>query len=431
MFPTCQEELKMKKARLCWLLLLIVCFFWCVGCEQEANFCEPGATQACYGTDGTVGVQTCLPDGSGWDSCNCTTYSIWCDDTTALCWQDPQKDAYDYDDTGVIYEDAVRYCEELAIGGYDDWRLPDIDELRTLVRGNPPSETSGDCPLVDGSPMEDMQDDACAPVEEFGGPGSGGCYWPEELSGTCDKPDPAAAGHPLEYIASTVASDNEHWVGTILFDNGGVCFNHIHTYAEVRCVRDAPSPAVTCAEGDQEPCTPGETRQCAGPDGKTGAQVCSDDGSCWGPCESTSFEPSPPITDVCDQCDQINLTIKVPEKLEHRPKVLMAFLYAADTWTFPPNRPPDGGTDYNQVIDPEIDADKPFEMTVPGCTYYRENCLTGDYYLYVILLQDDAMPPTMMEGDYHWGMEQEPITLGTAPVDVMDMEVVLVPYGSE
>ncbi|HUV06635.1 MAG TPA: hypothetical protein VMX75_02830 [Spirochaetia bacterium] len=173
---------------------------------------------------------------------------------------------------------------------------------------------------------------------------------------------------------------------------------------------------------------PGETRQCTASNSKTGAQVCADDGSCFGPCESTEFTPSPPITDVCDQCDQVILTIKVPEKLQTPPKELMAFLYSAVGWTFPPARPPDGGVDYDQVMDPVIDVNKPLTLTVPGCTYYRESCLTGDYYLYVSLLWEVKMPPTPKAGDYWWGMDQTPLTLGMGPQKVIEMEIMLVPY---
>ncbi len=94
---------------------------------------------------------------------------------------------------------------------------------------------------------------------------------------------------------------------------------------------------------------------------KTGAQVCADSGLCFGPCESTEFTISPPITDICDECDQIQLTIRVPEKLTVKPAQIMAFLYELDEaeWKFPPARPPDGGTEDNQVINPDIDVDKP------------------------------------------------------------------------
>jgi len=386
--------------------------------------CSPRDTQECFCPDGTTGTQSCKVEGNSWEQCDdCTYYSFWCDSDTDLCWQDPQKNPWD-GDPGLTQPDAIRYCEELVFGGYDDWRLPNIDELRTLIRGDPLTETGGDCPIIEGSTMDD-QTFACLGSTEFGGPGIGGCYWPTELTGSCRKPDPAAEGHPLEYCSATVANDNEHWVGAVLFERGSVVFNHINSYADVRCIRTGPSSPVACEESSMA-CIPGGTKQCACANGKTGAQVCADDGSCFTPCECTGFTPSS-IEDVCDQCDQVELTIKVAENLPTLPAELMAFLYEAEDWTFPPMRPPDGGTDYNQVINPDIDVDKPYIMTVPGCTYYRESCLMGDYYLYVVLFLDKRMPP--QDGDiYWWGMCQVPLRLGSGPMKQITMEVELTPF---
>jgi len=408
-------------------LIFVFCSIPAVAFSQTS--CTPGEMQECFCPDGTTGIQSCRTDGNGWNQCDCTYYSFWCDHTMNLCWQDPQRNPFD-GDPGLTQPDAIRYCQELVFGGYDDWWLPNIDELRTLIRGNPPTETGGECPITEGSPMADGSNAACMASTEFGGPGIGGCYWPPVLTGSCSKPDPGAQGHPLETCSATVASDNAHWVGSILFDNGAACFNHLNSYADVRCMRNAPSPLVTCAEGPHEACTPGVTRQCTCANGKTGAQVCVDDGSCFGPCECTGFTPSPPITDVCDQCDQVKLTIKVPEKLTTPPKMLMAFLYSVEGWTFPPMRPPDGGTDYNQVIDPDIDFDKPYLMTVPGCTYYRESCISGDYHLIVLLLMEERMPPLPIAGEYWWGMCQEPITLGSSQMKEIPLDVELVPFES-
>jgi len=415
------------------IVLLLAVFVLCgAGCQKK--YCEPGATQPCTGTDGIEREQVCKDDGSGWEPCDPIQYSYWNDPATNITWQNPQKDAYTEGDGGLTQPDALRYCEELVLGGYDDWRLPNIDEMRTVMRGNPDTETGGNCPMTEGSAMADMGDEACAPIKEFGGPGAGGCYWAPELSGTCDKPDPAAAGHPLEFVSATVSKDNEDWVGCVLFDNGAVSFNHIHSLADVRCVRTGPTTAVKCADGAAEACAPGETRQCTATNGKAGARTCADDGKCWGPCESTGFTPEPPPTDICLECDQINLTIKVPEKLAVTPKQIMAFLYAPEAdgkWIFPPMRPPDGGTQENQVIDPVIDVDKPHTMIVMGCSYYREKCLSGDYYLIVFLLNSEKMPPFPADGEYAWGMTQEPMALGSGQQKVIEKEVTLVPCGKD
>jgi len=40
---------------------------------------------------------------------------------------------------------AVKYCENLNEGGHNDWRLPNIDELRTLIQNCPQTETGMQC----------------------------------------------------------------------------------------------------------------------------------------------------------------------------------------------------------------------------------------------------------------------------------------------
>jgi hypothetical protein len=424
----------MGKSWIAVLVILSVFIFLGSQCNQFVVVCEDGDQQECFCPDGTVSNQLCRSDGSGWESCDCTTYSIWCDDATGICWQDPQKDAYDLEDPGLIQPDAVRYCEELVLGGYDDWRLPDIDEMRTVISGNPPVETDGDCSVTEGSPRDDMGDKACGPIEPCSGPGMGGCYWIPEFTGTCcDKPDPASVGHPLEFVSSTVSSDLENWVGCVLYDSGAVSFNHIRSYADVRCVRTGSTNPVRCG-GGLALCAPGETRQCTDSYGKAGAQTCADNGLCFSPCESTEFTISPPIPDICDECDQVQLTIRVPEKLTVQPAQIMAFLYEVDDtteWTFPPMRPPDAGTFDNQVVNPDIDVDKPYTMTVSACTYYRENCVAGEFLLLVYLLNEDKMPPFPVEGEYGWGMVQETMILGDGPKQVIEKEIMLVPCGED
>ncbi len=75
--------------------------------------------------------------------------------------------------------------------------------------------------------------------------------------------------------------------------------------------------------------------------------------------------------------------------------------------------------------------DKPYVMTVPGCSFYRDKCLSGDYYLLVFLLNSEKMPPLPVEGEYAWGMVQEPIELGDGPQKIIEKEVMLVPCGKD
>ena len=45
------------------------------------------------------------------------------------------------------WNNAVNYCKNLTEGGYIDWRLPNIDELRTLIQNHPGTQTGGSCPI--------------------------------------------------------------------------------------------------------------------------------------------------------------------------------------------------------------------------------------------------------------------------------------------
>jgi hypothetical protein len=407
--------------------------------------CQPGATQSCVCSDSTTAEQTCNDSGSGWEICECDNiYSYWNDPETNLTWQDPQKDAYKLGDEAPGQPDAVRYCEELVLGGYDDWRLPDIDELRTLIRGHDTTITGGGCSLTEGSKKEAMFDPKCSGREQYAGPGDGGCYWASELTGSCDKEDVADEfNKPLEFVSSTLATDDEFWVACILFDRGSISYNHIYSYADVRCVRDGPTIEKKCADDTVETCEFGETLECeilsnpgeVTPTLQDGVQTCANDESlpgeeksCWGPCEDTSFTLSPPINDVSETCDQVKLTIKVPEEITDM-AVIMGFLFQSETFTIPPMRPPDGGTDYNQVFDPVINLGTPLEMTIPACSYYRDRCIpSGDYRIWLTLLQSDGMPPWPKSGDYWIGPNDPPLTLQTGTQQIIEKEITLVPW---
>ena len=40
--------------------------------------------------------------------------NIWRDKNTNLCWQNPQREAYNMNDIGLRYDEAVLYCQEIS-----------------------------------------------------------------------------------------------------------------------------------------------------------------------------------------------------------------------------------------------------------------------------------------------------------------------------
>ena len=148
-------------------------------CDGNANECT--SIDAGY----TGGYATCNSDCTGWNVSGCqgtpngtpgdggngngngdsgngngdggngdgtaSKEGIWVDpkpfpDTDIhLMWENPMT----YTAFGGVepsHADSVTYCENLVLAGHDDWRLPKIDELRTLVRGISTIEYGGKCP---------------------------------------------------------------------------------------------------------------------------------------------------------------------------------------------------------------------------------------------------------------------------------------------
>jgi len=54
------------------------------------------------------------------------TTNIVTDNYTQLVWQDNERQE-------LTLPDAIEYCEALSLGGHDDWRLPNINELFSIV----------------------------------------------------------------------------------------------------------------------------------------------------------------------------------------------------------------------------------------------------------------------------------------------------------
>ena len=304
--------------------------------------------------------------------------SSWCDPTTNLCWQNPQRLGFDQTDIGLIAAEAQPYCDSLVLDGHDDWRTPSIDELRTLIAGNEGTEPGGGCAVTAGSRTGVAFNPDCHGSERFGGPAKNGCYWQDEITGSCGKTDVAAVkGKMLETWARDQASnDPDHWTAYVSFDTGGAGFNHNCSYADVRCVRDNDGQIPECAANN----------------------TCIN---------SDNYASDPQLTalcdaDVCNTSDAVEVTLHVPDELSSKAHQLMVFWYKEKDWQTPPMRPPDGGTDYNQVLKPDIDKGAPLTIKVPACTYYREELIHGEFRLWAHLQMQKRSQPMPQTGDYVW-----------------------------
>jgi len=364
-------------------------------------------------------------------------YTVVCDPDTSLCWQDPQREAYNYTDQGMRAFEADQYCEELILGGFEDWRVPTISEIRSITAGFPGTETGGACPVIDGNITyaEAQFSMSCFNLDNEltgKGPGDNGCYFKPGFTGTCDKYDPYG-GHPLEHVAFEEPSDEDIWRAVLMFENGSVLFNHQCTLVDVRCVRDDDnSPIVECA--DSKSCKPGKIKscECVGfGDRPDGIQTCSEAGDCWGPCEctqsviDTSVDPECHAgNDLYDSADILTVIMSVPDgaSIDYDPADLQAFLYRCPDDTAPmPQSPPDGGSWENLVSNPGL---PPYSMEVRGISYYRESLIAdGRYCLLVMLNQLHRMPPIPLSGDYtYWHPDQGivfPLEGGAQTVEII------------
>ncbi len=98
----------------------------------------------------------------------------------------------------MTFSNATEYCRNMDHSDFNDWRLPTITELRTLVAGFRDIEPDGRCRVredclhkiclfrgqksEDDYPCSNKSDDG-----EFNGPGPGGCYFDDVWREYCGR----------------------------------------------------------------------------------------------------------------------------------------------------------------------------------------------------------------------------------------------------
>ena len=119
---------------------------------------------------------------------------------------------------------AVSYCDNLTEGGYSDWRLPNINELRTLIKNCDGSQAGGSCAVQDPSCLSSTcSSDSCY------------CDYMETNGGYYSK-----LGDPdgVMLCSSSDISDLTGYVWCVYFESGEVgSGRRAYDGISVRCVR--------------------------------------------------------------------------------------------------------------------------------------------------------------------------------------------------
>ena len=136
--------------------------------------------------------------------------------STGLQWSRKSKES-------MYWKEAVEYCRNLEENGIKKWRLPNIDELRKLIRNCPRTKTGGRCKISKKS--------GCLSLK---------CYNSEGCA--CENKGYNSDYSILndnysEFWSSSVRSDDSYEVWYINFQDGGIYHQNIDTWAFVRCVK--------------------------------------------------------------------------------------------------------------------------------------------------------------------------------------------------
>lgn len=138
----------------------------------------------------------------------------------------------------MLYEEAERYCKDLRIGKMNDWRLPTITELRSIVKGCPATVVKGKCTVQDTCYMPECRKDECKGCEEGGGTGEESLYWQPKIwehTKGWSKGVYWSATERKEMIDSPDAgTDRTAW--TVSFLTGGIEGKSIEMWGHARCV---------------------------------------------------------------------------------------------------------------------------------------------------------------------------------------------------
>lgn len=123
--------------------------------------------------------------------------------------------------SAMNWNNAMNYCKNLNERDHNDWHLPTISELRTLIQNCKQTETGGECKVSDN----------CRSYSECGKDICDGCI---DNNGKYNK-----LGETTYLWSSSVLSDNSYAAWGVNFKNGhiGSFTMIVDSIYRVRCVR--------------------------------------------------------------------------------------------------------------------------------------------------------------------------------------------------
>jgi hypothetical protein len=147
----------------------------------------------------------------------------WYDTENARSWQvAPLSET-------MSWSDAEAACDGLVLCEHDDWRVPSMDDLRSLIRGCDTTMTGGTCGVTEGCLEYSCWDaEECQYCAIGVGPAEGGCYWPDEVQGVCTD--------GTNFWSNSVRPDDPTTAWTVYFGTGGVGSVDAAWSQHVRCV---------------------------------------------------------------------------------------------------------------------------------------------------------------------------------------------------
>lgn len=172
--------------------------------------------------DGLEEVEPCVPVTST------NGYRDLCDGTILA----PDGRLWARETFNEPWQDGKNRCENLDLAGWTDWRMPDMNELRGLIRGCPETEPGGACGVrsepkcYQQSQCWSMKD--CWACSNAGGPGPDGAYIDELFV-------PAMQTYWSSLMADMQAGEKRAWC--VSFYDAGIRPDLTTGYQQVRCVR--------------------------------------------------------------------------------------------------------------------------------------------------------------------------------------------------